>query len=543
MLAGKNGPLLQVLQAMNLVIYEWEATGLMIIYIRFMSNGLTAYVVVANDDPESSGTTGYSQINLMQKVRFSPNKSGNFQYGFHYSTTTDYSRYDRLIRTKNGLPRSAEWYYGPQVWMMNNLNVTNTGNYKLYDQVTIRLAQQYFEESRHDRDFNKDTRYHRVEKVNAFSANVDFVKSIGSKSMLYYGLEWVLNEVDSEGTDENISNGTTIKGPSRYPESSWSSYAAYLTYQYHITEQVMIQAGARYNQFILDADFSNNLEFYPFPFETANLNNGRLTGSLGLIYNPTEKWTLSVNGSTGFRAPNVDDMGKVFDSEPETVIVPNPDLSAEYAYNAEVDIAKVFGEIVKIDFVAFYTLLDDAMVRRDYTLNGQDSIYYDGELSKVQAIQNAAVTNVYGLQAGIEIKLPAGFGISSRFNYQVGEEELDDGSVSPSRHAAPAFGVTRLTYNQNRLNMQLYTVYTAGKTYDELPPEEQGKDYLYAKDENGNPYSPRWYTLNFKAMYRLTDTFSVSAGLENITDQMYRPYSSGLTAAGRNFILSLRATF
>jgi hemoglobin/transferrin/lactoferrin receptor protein len=183
------------------------------------------------------------------------------------------------------------------------------------------------------------------------------------------------------------------------------------------------------------------------------------------------------------------------------------------------------------------------MVRRDYTLNGQDSIIYDGEMSKVQAVQNASRAMVYGFEAGIEIKLPGGVAFSSRYNYQIGEEELDDGTTSPTRHAAPGFGVTRLTYLYNKLNMQLYAVYSGGKDFDEMPEEEKGKDYLYATDENGNPYSPSWYTLNFKAMYQITDVFSVSAGIENLTDQRYRPYSSGITAPSRNFILSVRATF
>ena len=117
------------------------------------------------------------------------------------------------------------------------------------------------------------------------------------------------------------------------------------------------------------------------------INNGALTGSIGFVLKPSEKWIVSTNAATGFRAPNVDDMGKIFDSEPGAIVVPNPDLKGEYAYNADFGIAKMFGDFLKVDFTAYYTLLTNALVRRDYTLDGQDSIYYDGELSKVQAIQ------------------------------------------------------------------------------------------------------------------------------------------------------------
>jgi len=500
-------------------------------------------VVVDNDDPHVQNPTGYSEYNLLQKIAFKPNDKWEFLYGFQYSTTTDYSRYDRLLQTKKGLPKSAEWYYGPQEWMMNNLTITNTSSNLMYDEMIIRLAWQEFEESRINRNFQKTTRSHTLENVNAYSGNVDFTKSIRDKHTLYYGVEFVLDDVDSKGKDEDITTGEFVDGASRYPQSTWASYAAYMNYQYRISPKVLMQVGVRYNYFTLDADFSNNLAFYPLPFSEAKINDGALTESLGFVYNPAEKWSLTATFSTGFRAPNVDDLGKIFDSEPGSVVVPNPDLKPEYAYNGEIGIAKIFGESVKIDLTGYYTYLQDAMVRRDYTLNGLDSIMYEGEMSKVQAIQNAAYATVYGIEAGIEVKLPAGFGISSQFNYQKGEEELDDGTTDPLRHAAPWFGVTHFTFAKNKLELDLSAVYNGEVSYENLPEEERGKDYMYAIDEDGNPYSPAWYTLNFKAMYQLNNIFSVSAGIENITDQLYRPYSSGLCGAGRNFIMSLRARF
>ncbi|MCO6499581.1 MAG: TonB-dependent receptor [Vicingus serpentipes] len=502
-------------------------------------NGFDA--IITNEDPLIQNPSGYTQLNMMQKLRFKPNEKWDIEYGFHYSETSNYSRYDRHIRYKNGLPRYGEWYYGPQIWLMNNLNITNKSENFLYDQMTVRLAQQYFEESRVSRDINKSDRENRVEKVDAYSVNIDFNKNIGKKNELFYGLEAVQNEVNSIGTNDDISTGETVEGPARYPQSTWASYAAYLNTQIHLGQKVMMQAGVRYNMFLLDAQFDTT--FYPFPFTEANLSNAATTGSLGFSYRPTEKWAFSTNASTGFRSPNVDDIGKVFDSEPGAVVVPNPDLEAEYAYNIDFGIAKVFGNSVKVDATAFYTLLDNALVRRDFTLNGQDSIIYDGDLSQVQAIQNAAVANVYGIQAGFEIKLASGFSFSSRFNYQVGEEELDDGTTSPSRHAAPWFGTARLTYSKNKVNVQFYGVYSDKKVFDDLPESEKSKTEIYAIDKNGDPYSPSWYTLNFKAMYKISDHFTANAGLENITDQRYRPYSSGIVAPGRNFIISLRANF
>ncbi|MDP4685315.1 MAG: TonB-dependent receptor [Salibacteraceae bacterium] len=44
-------------------------------------------------------------------------------------------------------------------------------------------------------------------------------------------------------------------------------------------------------------------------------------------------------------------------------------------------------------------------------------------------------------------------------------------------------------------------------------------------------------------MYQVAKNLSVSAGIENITDQRYRPYSSGLAGAGRNMVISAKVIF
>ncbi|PVY42958.1 TonB-dependent receptor plug domain-containing protein [Pontibacter virosus] len=497
--------------------------------------------VIANPDQERQVDTGYDQLNLMQKIRYRASDNWELQYGFHYSATSNVPRYDRLTLYRNGTLRSAEWYYGPQVWAMQHLQATHRANNKLFDQLSIGLAHQLFEESRHNRDLGKAARYNRHEKVNAYSANLDFEKALGQRHHLFYGLETVINKVHSTGTDQNVNTGAVAPGPSRYPDGAdWSSHAAFLTYRFKAGEKLTVLTGARYNHILLNANFDNS--FYDLPFTSADINTGAVTGSAGMVFSPVLSWQLSSNLSTGFRSPNVDDIGKIFDSAPGLVVVPNPDLKPEYAYNADLGAAKTFGEVLKLDATAFYTYLQDALVRRDYTLGGESSIEYEGERSQVQAIQNAAFARVWGVQAGMELKLPAGFGLAARYNVQHGREELDNGTEAPLRHAAPAFGTARLTYTRLRLKADLYTVYNGAIRYNQLAPEERDKAYLYATDRNGNPYSPAWANLNLKALYQLTQHLSLSAGIENITDQRYRPYSSGIAAAGRNVVLSVRAT-
>ncbi|MBK7106786.1 MAG: TonB-dependent receptor [Ignavibacteriae bacterium] len=495
-------------------------------------------IVVTNSNPLIQKPVDYNQINILQKLSFLLNDEIKFDYGFHYSTTSNYSRYDRLLRYRNDLPRSAEWYYGPQVWMMNNFNISLSKSNIFYDNLIFRTAHQKFEESRHDRDLNNNIRFDKFEEVDAYSINLDMNKKLTENSTIVYGIEEIYNNVKSYGKDTDINNNQSIKGASRYPQADWNSISAFIDYKNFLTNKIIFETGIRYSYFSLNADFDTT--FYPFPFTSAKLNEGSFSGSFGFVYNPNNSTTMNINLSTGFRSPNVDDLGKVFDSEPGAVIVPNPNLIAEYAYNIDLGIAKVFNDFLKLDATGFYTFLDNAMVRRDFTINGLDSIIYSGEMSKVQALQNAANAYVWGIQAGIEFKLPKGFGFSANANYQKGEEVLDDGSKSPLRHAAPMFGSAHLTYSIKKIKMDFYGITNGEISFENLPEEEKGKDYIYAIDENGNPYSPSWYTLNLKLDYNILDNLNITGGIENITDQRYRPYSSGMVSAGRNFIFSIR---
>lgn len=499
--------------------------------------------IIPNDNDQIQVPTDMQLFNIMQKVRFKPDEQWDIEFGFHYSETSDYDRYDRLIEYRDGLPRSAVWFYGPQIWNMDVLSISHNGNKKIYDAAKLTFAYQFFEESRNDRSYQGGTFRSRTEQVDAYSLNLDLNKSIGLAT-IYYGLEAIYNRVTSMGTDTKVATGISEPGPTRYPDgSNWQSYAAYVSAKWKLKQNLTLQTGLRYNQVITIATFDTT--FYPFPFTDVQLNNGALSGSVGMAWLPASDFQINVNLSSGFRAPNIDDIGKVFDSEPGNVTVPNPELEPEYAYNAELGIVKNFGSMVEFQITGFYTYLDNAIVRRDYTLNGEDSILYDGELSQVQALQNIDNAFVYGIESGIRIQPLENFTIASYLTYTKGEEQAEESGDAyvPMRHAPPLFGSTHLIYQVKKMMVDFYTDYNSEIPFEELAPSEANKPHLYAVDESGNPYCPGWSTINLKVGYQVLDNLNMQAGVENILDKRYRPYSSGMVSPGINFILSLRAHF
>ena len=499
-----------------------------------------SYVVNGNERLQSP--SGYSQFNIMQKVRYAPAERWNMEYAFHLSETSEYARYDRHQRMRNGKPRYAEWNYGPQKWMMNHLLVEHAGNNAVYDSLRVNGAWQRFEESRISRDFGKPDRETQTENLDAWSANVDFMKRVAGVVELSYGMEYVYNDVTSTGVGMDVVTGKESIVAARYPKARWHSAGAYLQAEWHVHTALNIASGVRYNHYLIKNDFSTVGYDVPFaPLQSSNA--GSVSGNIGLNWRPLSGWLLRANYARGFRAPNVDDMGKLFDSVDGYVTVPNPSLKPEYADNVELGIAKHFGRWLKFDVTAYYTHLDNAIVRRNYTFNGSATMEYGGEECVVQALQNAAEAQVWGVQLALDSRFARYFYANAHVNWQRGFEELDNGEVSPSRHVAPLYGRAAVGFDNSKLCVEAYTTFQGECDASSMPQEEKEKTEIYALDANGEAYAPAWMTLNLRVSYKMLKGLSLNATVENITDLRYRPYSCGISAPGRNVTFSVMYGF
>jgi len=379
--------------------------------------------IVKNENPLIQRYSGYSQFNLTQKIHFNINNKSSLNVNFYLSGTSKVPRYDRLIQEKDNVLKYAEWYYKPQQWFMTSVAYNNHKKSKISDSYKIVLAYQNVVEGRNDRKYQDEWLRKRKEKVNILSLNLDFEKELIKNQGIFYGLEVVCNNVKSQGIEKNIETDEEIIIPSRYPDGGTNTFngGAYFTYKKNLKKQPFtFQAGARLSYAYLSSDFVDT-SWYHLPYTNITLNNGALTGSAGIVYHP-ESWKVSFNISSGFRSPNLDDVAKVFDSEPGNVVVPNENLKPEYLYNTELNVQKTFGDFFRITATAFYSYLHNAMVRGDYTINGQDSIMYDGEMSKVQAVVNTGYANIYGVNGEVFIQFVPALGFVLKANYIKGRD-------------------------------------------------------------------------------------------------------------------------
>ncbi len=498
-------------------------------------NGVDSMVV--NADTNKQVGSAYTQYDFLQKFAYKQNDFVTHNLNFQLSNSGNIDRYDRLTQTSGSNPKYAEWYYGPQFRMLAAYTLDLSNKNSMYDNARIILGYQSIEESRIDRKFKNNSKNHRVENLDILTFNADFSKKINEHEFRY-GLDAYYNNVKSTAYTEDIVSMAASALDTRYPDggSMMYSVAGYLTHTWEITDKLILNDGLRFTHVGLNAKFKDKT-FFPFPFNDINQSNNALNGNLGLIYMPTSKWRFTLSGSTGFRAPNVDDLTKVFESVPGSIVVPNPNLKAEYSYNGEFGFSYEIAPDLYLGANAYYTLLTNALTVQNSTFLGEDSINYDGQLSQVKTTTNTGQAYVYGVEGMISGKLSDYFNITGTVNYTKGRIKTDS-IPYPLDHIPPVFGKVSLAYNLRKFKAEFFVNYSGWKRLEDY--NLIGEDnYAYAT-VNG---MPSWYTLNLRVNYIFNKYASIQVACENILDQNYRNYASNISAPGRNFIVTLRGNF
>ena len=498
-------------------------------------NGVDSMLM--NADTNVQVGSGYTQYDILQKFSFKQNEAITHKLNFQLSNSGDIPRYDRLTLESASKPKFAVWNYGPQKRFLAAYTLDFNKNNTFFDQARVILAYQAIEESRIVRKFNNSWETNNIEKLDIFTINADFFQKI-KKHELRYGTEAFLNLVNSSAFAKNVATNTIRDTSTRYPDagSSMRSAAIYATHTWEISDKFILNDGLRFSYVGLNANFTDTT-YFPFPFNSINQNNSAFNGNLGFVYLPSKTWRITANTSTGFRAPNVDDLSKVFESVPGSVVVPNPNLKVEYTVNGELGITKEILPGLRASINFYYTNLSNALITQNSQFQGADSIQYGGELSQVMSTVNAGKAYIYGIEGALAGQINKYISVLGTVNYTKGRI-VTDTVPYPLDHIPPVFGKISVISSVNKLRTEFFVNYAAWKRV---------KDYNMIGEDNFSYATaqgmPSWFTLNARVSYSITKDISFQVACENILDQNYRQFASNISAAGRNFIFTLRGNF
>jgi hemoglobin/transferrin/lactoferrin receptor protein len=494
-------------------------------------------VVVPNNHPNQQKFTGYQQLDVVQKVLFQPKAGQRHLLNLQLSTTSDIPRFDRLQTYRNGALRFAEWEYGPQKRLMASYQLELTRPNAFYDVLRLTPAVQDVEESRLVRDFGKDERQENTEQVRVLSANLDLFKDLGQHE-LRYGAEVTRNKVRSIGEGVNVVNGAVRPITTRYPNgSTYATTGVYAAHRWEITDRFIFSDGLRFSNVQVEAAFDRR--FFDSPYNTVKQNSSSLDGNVGLVALLLAGLRLSGLVATGFRNPNVDDVGRTFEQTAGTgqaigtLIIPNPALKPERVANYEVELSETVENRLLLSLAGFYTNLRNALVVRPFaTPDGQPTTQFNGQTYQTLATVNTGRARIYGVSSRAQLALPVHLRLDGTLTYTRGRDQTAD---VPLDHISPLYGRGALTYQHRRVLAEGSVLFNGRKTVAQYSPS--GEDNLPQATPAG---ALGWYTLNLRTSYQLTPRWVVQAGLENILDRNYRVFASGISAPGRNLLLTVR---
>src|SRR5687768_3296921 len=444
---------------------------------------------MTNSNPLIQKFSGYRQWDLSQKMLYRPAENITHMLSLQLSNSGNVPRYDRLQDKRNGALRYASWYYGPQQRTLVAYEFDMEKLKGFFNQVRANLNFQNIEESRHTREYRRYDRLDsRVEKIKVYGFVIDGRKIRGNHD-LTLGIDGQLNDLRSTARRTNISTGVQTRLDTRYPdgENNMNNFAAFAQHAVKILEdKVAVTSGLRVQLSSLHSTILDTATQLHVPYTDIRQNNYAVTGNLGAVYNAESGTRISSVFSSGFRAPNIDDLSRIFESNSDSrqLVVPNPDIKPEYTYNVDLGVSQVFAEKFKVEVTAFYTWFKNAIVLAGFTYKGQDSILYQGVRSRVIANQNRNNAYLYGFNGSISADITKGLSVSSTINYTHGRYKTDPAALTtvyekqadksyaivtrhvsekPLDHIPPVFGKTSLLYHRQRFNVECFLLYNGSK--------------------------------------------------------------------------------
>ena len=510
-----------------------SAWGLVSFYVESVEGNDS---LITNPNPLIQKHTGYSQKDFMHKLRVAI-PGGALQTNIQYSLSSNIPRFDKLndlTADSLGL-KWAEWSYGPQSRLLTSINWEQYLG--IPGSVHTTLAYQQIGESRIKRRMGNLTRDILTEKVDVLSFSSYWVSSPFRGD----GWEFELG-VDGQwnGVTSTSNSPTTLM--TRYPNggSTMLSMGAY-TAATRTKANKVFNAGLRYSYSSIYAEFDFTETPNFLPFTEINSGHGAVTGNISADIILGNKFSSISSLSSGFRHPNIDDVGKIREKG-GYLLVPSDSLKAEYLYSFDESITfKPLADSEKliISVAGFASYWKDAISPTNSTFMGDSVILYDGDMVRVQRNENIGNAFVRGARIEMKSQISPSTVFFGTVNFTRGSI-LETGA--PISHISPTFG--RLSLNKQFKSdkeswaIEAFALFNSAKDLDQYGPGSTDNP-----QEALSTGTPAWWTLNLESHFEISDNMHAQIGLSNLLDVHYKSFSSGISAPGRGVYFAVHANF
>jgi iron complex outermembrane receptor protein len=274
-----------------------------------------------------------------------------------------------------------------------------------------------------------------------------------------------------------------------------------------LAPRVMLTLGARYEWW--KAYGGRNFNAAPAldvdqPSRTAQ----GLSPKASIRFTPARRWSVTLSGGSALRFPTVSELYQAISTGP-TITVPNPDLKPEKATSAELAIERgIAGGNIRLSL--FRESIEDALISQSAPLPGQTQLF--------NYVQNIGRTRTNGVELAVEKRdlLPR---VDLSGSVTFADPKIVSDPVFP---AAEGKMIPQVPHRKATIVATWHATHKLS-----LTGAARYSSRLYGTIDNsdrvGHTYQgfEGFVVADARALYRVSQHWSVSAGVENIFDKRY----------------------
>jgi len=398
----------------------------------------------------------------------------------------------------------------PQDRKLGYVKVNQRFNEGVLKSASLTASWQQTEESRESRKNNSTVTRYEKDKVRSLGFIAEAFTSENKFWSASSGAELYNDFVNSNRIDTDLSTGSSSEKRGLYPDNSTMTSLAAFSLHTISLQRWIFTAGARLNAFIINVDDTG--------LGATQLTPSAIVGNLAITRKINNRSNLFVSANSGFRAPNIDDLGTlgIVDFRYET---PNFNLEPEHSFQYQAGY-KFLNQLMHFEVFIYRNELRNLIVRN---IVPGDTI--DGY--PVYRKENIEKAYIHGIETAIDFQVTRSVKLGGNLTYTYGQNITKD---EPVRRIPPLFGSFTAEYNYKKLWIGAEWI-AAGK-----------QERLAAGDKSDNRIpqggTPGWNIFNLSVDYN-QGIFDLGVSLQNLFNTDYRYHGSGVNGAGRMALFSI----
>ena len=459
--------------------------------------------IIGGDTTGKQSPTGYREFDydLKGKINLTEKTSGTVLY-------QDVNQINVPVYHKVALEDYKINKMDPQKRKLAYLRVDQEMGTGLFKSLSATASYQNTRETREIQKNESSTLRIENDKVRSLGISAEAVLETPEIWSGIIGIEVYNDLVNSTRTDITSGNSTEKRG--LYPDGSAMTSMAGFTVNSFDLGNWIVTAGARFNTYVIKVDDE--------ALGLTKLTPSALVGNLALLRKLSSTSNLFASLNTGFRAPNIDDLGTlgIVDFRYET---PNLDLKPESSVQYQIGYKyldrKVRGEVY-IYRNQLYNLITRSRVGEQYI-----------EEYPVYQKENSDKSYIQGVETSWDYDFSNSWSFHGDITYTYGQNITKN---EPVRRIPPLFGRIAAEYNQGSWLVNV----------EWLAAAKQSRLAQGDKDDNRIPEggTPGWNVFNINGSYNWK-FITVDLSLRNILNTDYRYHGSGVNGYGRSLFLTV----